>query len=305
MRFAVYAALLLAMCGPVALSYGAARLQPRTAAWTVALGSVICGAAWLLGLAALSVVTLGRFAVVADVGGWSARSLRSDSPVPVLVGLAAVLLLALAIGRLGIAVARIGRGLHGLRRLRAATPRTDGEWCVVVESATPEAVTVPGWPGTVIISSGMLDALAPNQHPVLLAHERCHLQARHWLFQLGARLGAAVLPSGRNLATTCDQALEEWADESAASVVGDRRLVAETVAKAAFATTAHARPQLGTGMADGVVVHRVESLLQPRRRTRRIWFASIVGGLAFLAVTAGEAARDADALLDLARRTFG
>ena len=264
MRYAVYGALALSLLGSWLLLRLAPRIAPKAAAVLLAVGSVACAFCWVLGLSALAVVTLGRWDVVAEAGTWSAQSLRADSPVPVAVGAFAVVLLAASLGGLVLAGVRTVSSLLKLRRLRAAAWSPDNGWYVIVPSPVPEAVTVPGFPGAVLITSGMWDALSENERAVLLAHERCHLDARHWIFQVLTRLAAVTLPLGGRLVASGDQALERWADEAAGSVVGDRRLVAQTVAKAALATTAQRGRRLAVGMADGVVVARVEGLVDER-----------------------------------------
>ncbi len=305
MRYAVYGALALALTGSWLLIRIAPRVAPKAAALLLAVGSVACALCWMLGLAALTVVTLGRWDVVADAGTWSARSLRADSPVPVAVGVVAAVLLAASLGGLTLAGVRTVGSLARLRQLRAAAWRPDNGWYVIIPSPVPEAVTVPGLPGAVLITSGMWDVLTVDERAVLLAHERCHLRARHWAFQVSARLAGAALPFGNRLAACGDQALERWADEAAVSVVGDRRMVAQTVAKAALATTAQRAGALAVGMADGVVVARVEALLVPVTRTRPLWLSVPLVTLGLAAIATVEAVRDADALLDLARRAFG
>jgi Zn-dependent protease with chaperone function len=102
---------------------------------------------------------------------------------------------------------------------------------------------------------------------VLLAHERSHVRNFHWGFRLTTRLSAAVLPTNRPLVQQCDQALERWADESAAAVVGDRRVVASAVAKAALGDSGQSSPLL-SHMATGSTVQRIEALLESPRPSR-------------------------------------
>jgi hypothetical protein len=41
---------------------------------------------------------------------------------------------------------------------------------VVVPDGAPDACTVPGWPGQIVNTTGMLDTLYPAERQVLLAH---------------------------------------------------------------------------------------------------------------------------------------
>ena len=117
-----------------------------------------------------------------------------------------------------------------------------------------------------------------------------------WVFRLASRLGAALLPAVRPLVSQCDQALERWADESAAELVGDRRLAAAAIAKAALASAEHGRTRLALAFSAGAVPERVEALLvQPRPSRWR--FVLLPAGLALIAVAAVlEAASDLENL---------
>ena len=160
----------------------------------------------------------------------------------------------------------------------------------MIDSATPDALALPGWPtrngtgGNIIVTSGMLRALAPVERQVLLAHERSHLRNAHWVYRLATRLAAALLPTSRPLIATCDHSLERWADEQAAEAVGDRRLAATAVARAALATTKHhrdtcRRAALAPAFAEGATAARVEALLSPAGRSH--WgLAAAAGGIA-------------------------
>jgi hypothetical protein len=95
---------------------------------------------------------------------------------------------------------------------------------------------------------------------------------------------ASAIPFLRPLAGQLSHAIERWADEEAAAVVGDRRVVATAIARAAIAVTAHADGTLD--MATGSVPERIRVLLAPRPRyvVDRAW--SSIGCLA-VALTVG------------------
>jgi Zn-dependent protease with chaperone function len=65
---------------------------------------------------------------------------------------------------------------------------------VVTADAAADAYTLPGWPCRIVITQGMLDALAGPERDVLLAHERAHARNSHYLFTSAARLAAAANP---------------------------------------------------------------------------------------------------------------
>jgi hypothetical protein len=108
--------------------------------------------------------------------------------------------------------------------------------------------------------------------------------------------------------------VERWADERAAAITGDRRLVASTIGQVALLTTAPrpARPRATLAITGprgrsvslawaGPVPRRVAALLAPPPR-RQLALLAIV---AILILTAGasavEAARDLHALLEFAQ----
>jgi Zn-dependent protease with chaperone function len=121
---------------------------------------------------------------------------------------------------------------------RAARLHDDGT-VVVVRGAAAEAYALPGWPGRIVVSGRLLKALDEPARAALLAHERAHLAGRHHLFTTVAHLAAAANPVLLPVARAVDYTVERWADEHAARVTGDRRLVAVTIGRVAMlATTA-------------------------------------------------------------------
>ncbi len=183
---------------------------------------------------------------------------------------------------------------------------------VVVDEPAAEAYAIPGLPGRIVISTGMLAALDPAEHEVLLAHERAHLRHHHHLFVAFTQLAAAANPLLRPLATTVSYTVERWADESSATCVGDRRRVAHTVGKAALAaqrTRARTRiPAAALGLlgrlapnGPGPVPRRVASLLAPPVQNRALPLIAIAGLPLATGLCAAEAVHDLEALLELVK----
>ena len=100
----------------------------------------------------------------------------------------------------------------------------------------PYAFALPGSRPRVVVSTGMLACLNARERHALIAHERAHLTGGHHRVLLTARLAAATQPLLRPLHTAITYTVERWADEEAASAVGDRRTTAQAVGKAALAT---------------------------------------------------------------------
>lgn len=166
----------------------------------------------------------------------------------------------------------------------------------VLDDPVPTAFALPGIPGRIVVSSGMLQALAPDERRALLAHERAHLQRRHHLFLLVLQLASAVNPLLHPLARAGAFAPERWADEEAGSVVADRSLVARAVARAALATKRAAQPALAA--TDGPVPQRVRALLAaptPFRRGLAMVFPVL---MMVCCVSLALAAQEMDQLFD-------
>jgi beta-lactamase regulating signal transducer with metallopeptidase domain len=125
----------------------------------------------------------------------------------------------------------------------------------------------------------MLSGLRPDEVQVLLAHEHSHLRHRHAWWMMAARVCAAANPMLTGVVRAAGHAVERWADEDAARAVGDRRLVARTLARAALHVhdTVGAVPEVpagALGAMNGTVLPRVRSMLGDPPRPRLV--ASIV-----------------------------
>ncbi|NOY55272.1 MAG: M48 family metalloprotease [Actinobacteria bacterium] len=130
------------------------------------------------------------------------------------------------------------------RRLRAdpwvGTHRPYGEHeLVVLPSAEMVAISVPGRPGQVILSEGLLDTLAPAELDAVLRHEGAHLDLRHSRYLLlAAVVQCAVgwLPTVRGSVGSLRLSVEEWADAVAVRDLGTSRPVADALRSLVFAS---------------------------------------------------------------------
>jgi Zn-dependent protease with chaperone function len=157
---------------------------------------------------------------------------------------------------------------HHLRRRRIALSFDDQD---LIDTDVPLAFAVPARPGRrgrVVVSTGMLRSLDEEERAVLFAHERAHLDHHHHRFLQVAETASAAVPLLRPISREVRFATERWADEEAAVVLGDRRVVARAIARAALASSVPATsPQLtftGTG-----ALARVDAMLRPPARSRR------------------------------------
>ncbi|WP_248966249.1 M56 family metallopeptidase [Sphaerisporangium perillae] len=313
MRIAVYLPLLLPALAALAARPLADRLDPRLATWLLTVSAVALAAASSAALALLALAGLARIPLVDTVGNWSARVMQRDDPTALWVALIAGALLTAAAAAAARMFWRRARTLLAAAAEAACLPGT-GE-LVVTDDPAAEAFAVPGRPGRIVVSTGMLHALDHAERDILLAHERAHLAGRHYLFTAATQLAAAANPLLRPLATAVAYTVERWADEHAAAACGDRRRVARTVGKAALAasrTGGRTRfPAAALGIlgrrpaslrAAGPVPRRVAALLTtpPGRRTLPL-AATAAAVLLAAALSSIEAAHDLEALFDLAR----
>ncbi len=315
----VYLPLLVPVLAAVAARPLAARLEPRLATWLLTVTTVALAAFSTAALALLAASALARIPALASVGGYSQPALRRGDPVPVLAGLAAALLLTAAAVAVAVVIRARARGLAESYRRAAlmapgAGPGQAAEAVVIVPGQAIEAYALPGSPGRIVVSGRLLAALDAPGQAALFAHERAHLAARHHLFTTVAHLAAAANPLLLPVARAVDYTVERWADERAATVTGDRRLVAATIGRVALLAPARprrlraaslaitgARPRAVSLAWAGPVPRRVAALLAPPPR-RRLTLLAVAALLVLLAgASAAEATRDLHELIEFAQ----
>ncbi|MFS4092771.1 M56 family metallopeptidase [Streptomyces sp. AF1A] len=274
------------------------RLPPRPAAWALACAALVTAVGWAGALALLAFTGVAQVPEVAAEGQWSVAALRAEDPVYRIV--AAVSALVLVVGVASLVVASV-RQVHHLVRARRECAHFPGDTeLAVVDDDVPLAFALPGAPGRIVVSRGMLRCLGDGEREALLAHERAHLRGRHHLFQSVWRLTAALNPLLRPLTVAGGFLLERWADEEAAERVGDRKIVAQAVGRAALAS-AGAPPPVVMAVTGGVVPQRVRALLAPPPARRSLPF--VAGGLllALCCASLANAASDSDDMVDSAQ----
>jgi Zn-dependent protease with chaperone function len=223
-------------------------------------------------MALCSTVCLGLLMVVGTAqlpgnplpDGWSDPEVRAAVPQDEVAGKLAVpalLAVAVACGRL------LWRHRTVRRRAHRALAGLPGAGVAVLPDDTPYAYALPGGArdrtGRVVVTTGLLSGLRPAERRALFAHERAHLSARHHRFLLVVRLAARANPFLPPLRTAVSYTAERWADEEAARAVGDRRVVARAIGKAALVSRGTLLPTLAGFAAPGPVPRRVAALLGP------------------------------------------
>ncbi len=311
MRLAVYLPLLLPALFALLARPLSDRLPPRDATWLLTGAAAVLAGCTALALALLAASAVVRIPPVASLGHFSRSVLGPETAYGMSVGtMAGILLSAAALAAAGCLIRRY-RGLADAYRQARHLPG-HGQ-AVVIDDQAAAAYALPGRPGRIVVTAGMLQALDETGEAALLAHERAHLSGFHHLFTAAARLAAASNPLLRPAARAVEYTVERWADEEAANAVGDRRLVAHAIGRAALAATKR-RPRRALPAALGAVLpaavrgahaagpipRRVAALLAPPP-PRRLALLALVLALALLAgACALEAANDLQDLLALA-----
>ena len=238
-------AIFLPLAVPLCVAFGArpvaARLPPQAATWLLTVAAVALAALSTAVLMLLAGAAAIRIPLVATLGHMSLQVVRRDDPASLSVSVGGTALLAVATAAAGRAGWRRVRALVTAARQARCLPGS--EQVVVVPDGTADAYAVPGWPGRIVVTAGMLDALNPDERRVLLAHEGAHAAGHHYLFTSLTHFAAAANPLLRPVAATVTYTVERWADETAARQTrGDRRLAAQAVGKAALASAGRSAP---------------------------------------------------------------
>jgi Zn-dependent protease with chaperone function len=242
----VVAAAMLA--GPVSLvllsPWLAARLfDGRAPARTVATFHLLA----LIGMALLPLVVLPCLALVrpADLAALASLSVIR---VVQMVSHALIVVYLLRIAWVAVGLVRGTSRLASMSVL-AAGERLEASGGVagyMLASSRPVAFAVGGRRRGVVVSRGLLAVLDDDERDAVVAHELAHLLLGHHRLLLLARIirGAlgTVVPTVGDTYASLARELEVLADQAAASAVGDRRVVARALAKAALAATGAVAP---------------------------------------------------------------
>lgn len=234
------------------------RMRPAVATRIVTVFVVLSALAVLWSLVLVTFATTIEIHGIAERIPWCHDYFQTHTDRPSLIGGLSALFL----------VASVAAGTRVARHHRRLRAHDDDDGVAVLGSAIPTAFALPGRPGQIVVSRGMLQLLDGDERRALLAHERAHLDLHHHRYLRATELATAFLPMLRPVVNRVRLATERWADEEAAREVGDRRLVARALARAALAQP---KVQFGLlGMSDSGVVERVEALLAAPPTPRRL-----------------------------------
>jgi hypothetical protein len=244
------------------------KLPPAMATRLLVPASLAVAASGVFVLGVVAFTWIGQFPPIAQYGSWSPTALRAMSRIPAWPA-ACGLPVGLATGWAALIAYRRARAvLHVHRACRHITP-----------------------------AGRLLHALTTEEQRALLAHETSHLTHRHAWWNLTAEINPMLRPTTATIA----HAVERWADEDAARAVGDRLLLARTLARAALlqnhpSQTAQSAAVAATG---GNVVNRVHALLAPTQ-TRRT--SALAIQLALLLTAAAAVQHTGESLFEHAAR---
>src|SRR5258707_372812 len=245
----LYLPLVIRALAGVAARPLAARLEPRLATWLLTSATVALAGCSTAALALLAGFAAARAPALAALGNYSQSVMGRVDPIPVPTG--AVAALALAGAAAGVVVIFRNRARALAESYRRAAGLDTRDSIVVVPGPAIDAYALPGRRGRIVVSGCLPDRLDPGSPAALIAHQQAHLAGRHHLFASVARLAAAANPMLLPVARSVEYTVERWADEHAAAVMGNRRLVAETIGQVAL--LASPRPREAAGIALGAV----------------------------------------------------
>ncbi|MEU6422432.1 M48 family metalloprotease [Streptomyces spiralis] len=291
--------LLLPLAAPVLARRTLDRLAPVAALWVITVCALVLAGCSLAALGVFVLTGLLKLPVFATLGELVHPLPTAPDLVVLPAAVVSVAALAGFAGTFGRAALREIRAFRSARTEAGRRPAA-GDLCVV-DSPHPDAYALPGRPHRIVVTTAMLRSLDAAEREALFAHERAHNRGGHHYFLAAAELAAHCHPALRPVRATIRLAVERAADEAAAAAVGDRRLTARAIARAALAgqATRSARPEFAPAVASGPVPHRVKALLAAPRAARRAaaWIAALL-----LACTTASFAASATGMLDVHHR---
>lgn len=269
-------------------------LHPRIAALLLTWVGAILAACSTLCLGLLVVVGTAQLPGNPLPDSWSDPEVREAVPYDEVAGKVSIGALALVVAACTLALRRHYGFRARVHRTLAAHP--DASQVAVLADEVPYAYALPGSPGRILVSTGMLSGLNQAERRALLAHERAHLAGRHHRLLLAVQLAGCANPLLRPFRSAVGYSTERWADEEAARVTGDRRTTARAVGKAALISRRAVVPGLAAFAEAGPVPRRVAALLGPGPPAGGWPPALTAAGMAAIVAAAGTAASTLSAL---------
>ena len=268
------------------------------AAWSAAVAAVLSAAA--AGVLLLAAPWQQADAPVCLAWRWCTQAVRGDFGAAGRVAAGTIALLGLAlVVRLTVTGVRLARAARARRADHLRLLHLVGRPCpeldaTVINCDRPAAYVVAGRSRRVVVTTGAVAALAPDELAAVLAHERAHADGRHDLLLDCVRVLHQAFPHTVLFATaytSLRRLVELRADDVAtarhAPLSLARALVA--MAEAASASPGAAGPdRAGTlAVTGGDALERMHRLLSPPPPLTRARRIAAVTGIALLAVAPG------------------
>lgn len=279
------------------------RMRPAQAVLLVTAASLTVSLATGAALTAMAVAAMAGSSSLAADGQWSAALVKAEEPLPGWLGAVAAVAVAVLLVRAAVRTSRIVAALVRADRL-CTDMRAGGGPIVIVDDESADAYTVAGLRGCIVISRRLFAALSSVERRVLTTHELSHLKHRHHLFVHLTDIAAAANPLLKPVSAAVRLGVERWADEDAASGIGNRRLTGRTLARVALLRSSLAAstardvllpgpgPQVAVlGVAALQVTSRVQALLQPAP-PRRTCLLTLAVAVALAVLMVGLASLD-------------
>ena len=277
----------------------ARRLDPRVAARVLVVTAVGLALATAGALALLGFAVVARIPLVARHGRWAASAVGQREPVPVWLGVLALVCIAAV-------VVNAIRLLDGYRRgLTQALPLQFGNsgQVVTVSDSGPLAYACRAWPfrpGVIVVSDGLQRSLDRDECSAVFAHEQSHLTHQHAMYELAGLLASAINPCLRPIQREVGFSLERWADEDAAGAT-DRAVAASALAASAL-QRAHSPHGVALAHATHGVAARVQALLENPRPNNRVLVSTIMTNAILATAAALLAAHSTELIFEALRR---
>jgi Zn-dependent protease with chaperone function len=192
---------------------------------------------------------------------------------------------------------RYGRSLRRARsrtRAHAEAARITGRRAggtnapFVLDAAVPAVYCVPGQPPTIVVTTGALAVLGPQQLASVLAHERAHLAGRHHLLLTVTRCLAAIAPVVPLFARGSGEVarLAEMRADDVAARRGGRRILLTALLAMSAGVSAGPPPAAWLPATGGVVADRVRRLAEPPDAARWARYGLALAALTLAVVAA-------------------
>ena len=252
----------------------ARRTAPAGATWLLTMGGLLAALSGVTALGLLAMTIVGQNPEIAHYGHWSVAALRRADPIATPIAWTALGVLVVLGMRAAWVVIRRGVALRAAYETCHHLPAHGG--LVVLPQSSVDAYAVPGRPGRVVVTRGMLRLLDADERRALLEHERSHLRNGHHWHVAAAAVAAALNPLLARLPPAIAYATERWADEDAARLA-TRPTAARALAHAAAACAPMSRrPTTSLAATAVAVAARVSALEANPLRSRPLLLASAV-----------------------------